>query len=94
MGVPFITLAGKVFRSRMGVTIANNIGHPEWVAEDEAAYMKKACELAADISKLNNLRLNLRSEMENSPLMDEQGFTIKLEAAYRQMWVDYCENSK
>lgn len=94
MGVPFITLAGDVFRSRMGVTIAQNVGHPEWIAEDETAYVKNACRLAADIPKLNVLRLGLRAEMESSPLMDEQGFTLKLEAAYRQMWIKYCETSE
>jgi predicted O-linked N-acetylglucosamine transferase (SPINDLY family) len=93
MGVPFITLAGKVFRSRMGVTIAQNVGHAEWIAKDEAEYVQKACALGANIPKLNELRLGLRGEMENCPLMDEVGFTKKLEAAYREMWVNYCEEN-
>jgi predicted O-linked N-acetylglucosamine transferase (SPINDLY family) len=90
MGVPVITKAGSVFRSRMGVTIANNVGHPEWVASDEKEYIEKAVLLGQDIEKLNTLRLGLRDEMEQSPLMDEVGFTVKLEQAYREMWVNYC----
>ena len=77
----------------MGVTIAQNVGHAEWIAKDEAEYVQKACALAANIPKLNELRLGLESEMENSPLMDEQGFTKKLEDAYREMWLNYCEEN-
>jgi protein O-GlcNAc transferase len=94
MGVPFVTLAGKVFRSRMGVTIARNVGHSEWIAKDEAEYVQIACALAADVPKLSELRLNLRNEMERSPLMDEVGFTKKLETAYREMWLIYCKKNE
>ena len=94
MGVPFITLSGEIFRSRMGVTIANNIGHPEWIAKDETAYLQKACSLASDIPKLNVIRQSLRGDMEQSALMDEHSFTVNLEASFRKMWVEYCNSSQ
>jgi protein O-GlcNAc transferase len=90
MGVPFITLEGKSTRSRMGVTLANNIGHPEWVAKNEAGYIEKSIKLASNISQLNQLRLSLRSNMENSPLMDENAFILCLEATYKKIWEEYC----
>jgi len=91
MGVPFITLAGQVFRSRMGTTIANSIGHLEWVAKSEEDYVNIAVALSKDFNQLNQLRLGLRAQMEQSCLMDEAGFTKKLEAAYRTMWADYIK---
>jgi predicted O-linked N-acetylglucosamine transferase (SPINDLY family) len=90
MGVPFITLEGNSTRSRMGVTLANNIGHPEWVAKNEKSYIEKSIKLSSDISQLNKLRLSIRSKMENSPIMDENAFILVLEAAYRKVWQEYC----
>ncbi len=90
MGVPVIALAGTAFAARMGVTMVNNIGHPEWVARDEDGYVRLACGLAADAARLNAIRLGLREEVENSPLRDEAGFTRSLEAAYRAMWQAWC----
>jgi predicted O-linked N-acetylglucosamine transferase (SPINDLY family) len=93
MGVPLVTLAGRTFVSRMGVTIVSNAGHPEWVAQDEQAYIEKASELAKDMNRLNTIRLGLRKEVERSALMDEAGFTRNLEAAYRGMWQRWCDTA-
>ena len=54
------------------------------------AINKKAIALATDIPKLASIRQHLRSEMEQSPLMDEIGFTRAVEQAYRQMWQQWC----
>jgi predicted O-linked N-acetylglucosamine transferase (SPINDLY family) len=48
MGAPVITLAGEYYTARMGVTILNNIGLPELIAQDEAAYVDLAVKLATD----------------------------------------------
>jgi len=39
---------------------------------------------------LENLRTNLRPRMQASPLTDAAGYTRDLEAAYRQMWRQWC----
>jgi protein O-GlcNAc transferase len=92
MGVPVIALAGSTFVSRMGVTMVDNIGHPEWAAQDEDAYIGKASELAQDVNLLNAIRLGLRKEAEHSALMDEASFSRNLEAAYRGMWKAWCNS--
>jgi protein O-GlcNAc transferase len=94
MGVPFVTLAGTPLASRMGVSIATNVGHPEWIARTPDEYVAKACSLASELQGLNTLRLNLRQELEESPLMDARRFTGSLEAAYRDVWRRWCAQRK
>ncbi len=91
MNVPFITLAGKHFVSRMGVSILNNIGMPELVARDLDDYIRLAVDLARDKDRLRSLRRNLRGRMAASPLMNQQSFTRAMEDAYRGMWRKWCE---
>ncbi|MDO8176904.1 MAG: tetratricopeptide repeat protein [Undibacterium sp.] len=94
MGVPFISLADRPTVGRIGSTVLHAIGHPEWIATNEAEYAQKAIMLAHDINGLKKLRANLRSEMQASKLMDEVGFARSLEETYRQMWQIYCEEQK
>ena len=86
MGVPLITLEGKTFRSRMGVSILHALGHPEWIGRDKADYVAKACRLAENIEQLNALRLDLRRQVDGSPLTDETGFTRIYEKMLRDFW--------
>jgi protein O-GlcNAc transferase len=90
MGVPLVTLAGKHFVSRMGVTINTNAGMPELVAQNTDEYVRIASELALDRARLKALRHNLRSRVEKSPLMDNAAFARNMEAAYREMWRTWC----
>lgn len=94
MGVPFITLADRPSVGRLGSSILEGVGHSEWIAHSEDEYILKAVALAADIPKLSGNRLNLRQEMAKSPLMDEQGFAKKVEAAYREMFERWCFSKK
>jgi protein O-GlcNAc transferase len=93
MGVPFITLAGRHFVSRMGVTILSNIGLDALIAESESDYLSKAVDLAMDTNRLNHIRYKLREKMMASPLMDSKRFVMNLEQAYRSMWLRYCEQN-
>lgn len=87
LGVPFLTLADRPSVGRIGASIASGLGHPEWVAVSEEDYFNKAVALASDLSALVRLRESLRSEMERSPLMDEEGFARRLESTYQEMWI-------
>jgi predicted O-linked N-acetylglucosamine transferase (SPINDLY family) len=91
MGIPYITLAGRPSVGRLGSSILQGAGHPEWIAESEDDYVTKAVELASDMTGLSKIRSNLRKQMESSPLRDEAGFTRKVENAYRRMWKIWCE---
>jgi len=90
MGVPVVTLAGKYFTSRMGVSILNNIGMQEMIADDEAAYIDLAVRLATDPSALRTVRHGLRQKMANSRMMDFAAFAADMETAYRGMWQAWC----
>jgi predicted O-linked N-acetylglucosamine transferase (SPINDLY family) len=91
MGVPVISLKGNTAVGRGGVSILNNIGLEEWVADSPAKYVETAVALANDVSRLADLRATLRRRMEHSPLMDAPRFAGEIEAAYRRMWRTWCE---
>jgi protein O-GlcNAc transferase len=90
MGVPYITLTGRPSVGRLGSSILQGINHPQWIAASEKEYIAKAVELASDVVRLSQIRANLRGQMQTSPLMDEAGFTRKVEGAYRGMWQNWC----
>lgn len=94
MGVPVVTLAGKTFVSRMGVSLLSNLGLTELVAETEETYIEIAQHLVSDPDGLNALRLGLRERMERSPLMDAPRFVRNMEAAFRGMWQRWCRQQK
>lgn len=90
MGVPYITLAGRPSVGRIGSSILEGAGHPEWIAKTEDEYVEKAVALAGDLAKLAALRAGLRQEMQSGPLMDEPAFARKVEAAYREMFEQWA----
>ncbi|MBI1770887.1 MAG: tetratricopeptide repeat protein [Burkholderiales bacterium] len=91
MGVPFVTLAGRPSLGRLGSCILEGLGRPEWIAHTEDDYVEKVVTLAENVEQLASIRAGLREEMQNSALMDEPGFTCKVEAAYRAMWLKWCD---
>jgi len=90
MDVPVITLAGKTGVSRSGVSILNNIGLSDLVANSIDEYLSIAQTLAQDIPRLTELRSTMRQRMKASPLMDAPRFARNMEAAYRSMWRAWC----
>ncbi len=91
MGVPFVTMAGDHFVSRMGVTILTNAGMPELIARNVDEYVDLATNLALDRDRLRGLRHNLRDRVASSPLMNQKSFARNMEAAYREMWRKWCK---
>lgn len=93
MGLPVITLAGRTFASRVGLSLLSNIGLPHLIATSPERYVEIAVELATDFQALSRLRMGLRERMASSPLVDASRFTQNLENAYRKMWRDWCSTS-
>jgi protein O-GlcNAc transferase len=91
MGVPVVTLAGKTVMGRAGVSQLMNLGSGELIAKTPEQFVQIATGLAKDLPRLADIRRTLRSRMEKSPLMDTIGFTRGIEAAYRQMWQNWCK---
>jgi len=94
MGVPVVTLAGGRHAARVGVSLLNAVGHPELIAHDPAEYVTIAKNLAADVSRLRDLRTKLRAEMAASPLMDHVGQAARFGAAISTCWRHFCEGKQ
>ena len=93
MGVPTVTLAGKAYAARMGVSLLTQVGLTDLITETPEQYVNVAASLASDVLRLNQLRCALRERMIHSPLMDYQGLARNIEAAFRQMWKQWWESS-
>ncbi|MGD0390401.1 MAG: tetratricopeptide repeat protein [Tepidisphaeraceae bacterium] len=91
MGVPVVTLAGPAHVSRVGVSLLSNIGLPELIAQKPQQYVQIATDLANDLPRLAELRRTLRARMQASALMDAPRFARNVEATYRQMWRNWCQ---
>ena len=93
MGIPVITLRGKHHAGRVGASILQHVGRPDFIAENEDEYVEMAVSLAGDSERLIDLRKTLRPQMLDSPLMNIELFTQSMEDAYREMWVTWCEKT-
>jgi protein O-GlcNAc transferase len=94
MGVPVPTIAGQTVVGRAGVCLLENLGLGELIAQTLDEYVYIVSRLAANLPRLAELRANLRSRMETSPLMDGRQFAKDMEAAYRDIWRRWCEKSR
>jgi predicted O-linked N-acetylglucosamine transferase (SPINDLY family) len=90
MGVPVVTIAGKAHSSRVGISLLSALGRPEWIASSPDGYVRRAAELAADLPRLAERRVQLRNELRASPLMDHAGQAERFSAALRACWVSWC----
>ncbi|HTP63146.1 MAG TPA: tetratricopeptide repeat protein [Burkholderiales bacterium] len=91
MGVPVLSLAGKVFAARAGVSLLTNAGLPQLLAQSPEEFAQLGVRLASDLHALSELRQGLRDRMQASPLMNARRFVVNLEAAYREMWGNWCK---
>jgi predicted O-linked N-acetylglucosamine transferase (SPINDLY family) len=93
MGVPVLSLTGDHFAARFGCLLLNTVGLGELAVPDEEAFIIRARAMAGDLDRLDQLRAAMRARLTGSPLRDEAGFTRDLEAAYRDMWRQWCATS-
>ena len=90
MGVPVVTLRGRLCAGRMVASVLEAVGLPELIAETPEDYGRIAADLAHDGARRKELRETLRVRMLRSPLCDKAGFTRGLEEAYRTVWRAWC----
>lgn len=91
MGVPVVSRAGDRHASRVGVSLLNNAGLADLVAESDEQFVEIAAQLAADFDTLNTIRGALRDVVKGSRLTDESAMAHDLSDALRRMWGNYCE---
>jgi predicted O-linked N-acetylglucosamine transferase (SPINDLY family) len=89
MGVPIVTLASSRPVGRIGASLMTNLGLPEWVTENELGYEDTAVAFSQNISKLAEIRNEIRVRMQHSPIMNEKLFAQDVENAYRKMWASW-----
>ena len=89
LGVPVLTLPGETIASRQSASMLINLELGDLIARDAEQYVEIAAQLARDLPRLAELRAGLRARFSASPLMDYAGFARALEAAYRDMWLNW-----
>jgi protein O-GlcNAc transferase len=88
-GVPFVTVEGSHFASRVGSSILHAIGLEELVTHSLSSYENLAISLARDMQKIEELKTKLELNKKTYPLFNSECFVRNLECAYRQMWNTY-----
>jgi predicted O-linked N-acetylglucosamine transferase (SPINDLY family) len=91
MGVPVVSLAGDRHMSRVGVSLLQAAGHPEWVARTTDHYVEIAVQLAQDAQGRATLRTELRDDLRRGPLLDHAGQAARFSAALRECWAAWCK---
>jgi predicted O-linked N-acetylglucosamine transferase (SPINDLY family) len=89
MGVPTLTLVGHHHASRVGQSLLHRLGLEAFVATSPDEYLNKAVSFSRQMDDLATIRRTLRPLMLASPLCDAGRLCRHLEAAFRQMWLDW-----
>ena len=85
MGVPVVTQRGTHFVSRMGASFMAAAGLPDWVADDDAGYVRVAVQMAQDRAGLLALKRGLRDRLKARRGWDVVAHTRAMEAAFEVM---------
>ena len=95
MGVPVISLCHPTKPTgRVGRYILSNVGLPALATDSEGDFVAFAERLARSPDLLVSLRRGLRPRLARSPLCDVEAFQRNVAAAFRQMWIRYCNNQE
>jgi len=91
MGVPVLTLAGEHTISRVGVAALTGAGLDKFITHSEQEYLQRAVQIAQELPSLNQTRQLLRERMGGGTVSDPAKITRHLEAAYRDVWRQWCK---
>jgi predicted O-linked N-acetylglucosamine transferase (SPINDLY family) len=91
MGVPVVTRVGHTSVGRGGLSQLFQLDLLELAAESDEAFVAISAALGRDLARLAELRRQLRTRLERSPLMDAARFARHVEQVYRDVWRAYCK---
>ncbi len=94
MGVPVVTLTGQTAGGRAAASILANVELKDLIADNPEQFIRIASALAGNASRRSDLRQTLRDRFTCSPIMNAPRFAKAMEAAYRQMWHDWCNRTQ
>jgi protein O-GlcNAc transferase len=91
-GVPVITWQfDRRLLTRCGSAIYHALGMEDMVSHTQERFVESAIKLANDPAKLKQLRTELRPKLANSPICDIEGYSITIQAIYRDIWQHFCD---
>jgi predicted O-linked N-acetylglucosamine transferase (SPINDLY family) len=91
MGVPVLRRRGDRFLSHITESLLHAAGLPEWIADDDDAYVAQAVARVGKPAELAVLRTTLRARLLASPLCDALRFARHFEDALHGMWAQHVE---
>src|SRR5438045_6269687 len=74
MGVPVITFPGPTFAGRHATSHLMNAGYGQFFARDRRGYIDLAVQWANRLDELSDIRLQIRQQVQASPLCDAERF--------------------
>lgn len=83
--LPYITLLGNSYVSRVGASILHQVGHPELIAKTEEQYVQMTIDLAKDAERIKTYKQTLRADMMKSTLGDNKAFAREFEKGIEWM---------
>lgn len=86
MGVPVLTLRGSGRMLRLGESLLQLAGLPEWIAADEDDYVARGAGFASDLQGLARVRAGLRSRVSATALLDGERFARQFAEATWSLW--------
>lgn len=91
-GVPVVAIEGEDWRGRSTAAVLAGCGLNELIAQDVEGYLRLARALAADSTRLTDLRASLGKRAAASPQWDVETFTRNFEARLRMIWRDWLSS--
>ena len=91
MGVPMITLLGKVHAGRVSASLLTAVGRGDLIAQSEQAYIELATKHAQQGVLSAEARQALRDQVGGSSLTDEPSYVKNVELVFEQLWESWCE---
>jgi protein O-GlcNAc transferase len=85
MGVPVLALRGDSLISRQSASLLCAANLEDWIVEGVEALVREAARRAADVPGLAQLRSELRTRVEASPLLDAGTFAERFGACLKRM---------
>lgn len=91
MGVPVVSLQGRVHAARVGGSLLRAVGLPELVAQKPEDVVRIAVGLAGDEPRLRRWRGELPEMLRSSVLCDEAGHAARFAGEIRDLWRGWCQ---
>ena len=94
MGVPVLCLEGDTYVSRQGVMQNRCLGLEAFIAGGTGEFIEKAVQISNNAGLLMQLRQNLRGMLQQSALMDYDGYAAEFRTMLERWWAKRCAENQ